>query len=201
MTNFSSDLTTHPSLLLRVRDAENHQAWSDFVAVYGPLVYSFCRRRGLQESDAADISQEVLARVAAAIGAFEYQREKGRFRGWLGTITFRELARFTKGSGTSQLSNRTDEPLPEIAAQAGSTTQWDDHFHASLLQVAMERIQADFEPANWQAFVGVWIELQSADMVANRLGITVDKVYVAKSRILKRLREVVLSLSEDAPLK
>lgn len=199
MTHFSSDLTTHPSLLLRVRDGSNQQAWSEFVAIYGPLIYSYCRKRRLQESDAADVLQEVLSRVANAIGTFEYQREKGRFRSWLGTITFRELARFTsKGKGAIDV--HATEDIHEVAGRNATNSDWDDHFHSTLLQVALERIQSDFDPINWQAFTGVWLDLQSADQVASRLGITVDKVYVAKSRVLKRLRAEVLELSEDIPL-
>ncbi len=199
MTRFvPTDLTTHPSLLVRVRDGTNHQAWSEFVAVYGPLIYSFCRKRGLQESDAADVSQEVLSRVAGAMAQFDYQPDKGRFRSWLGTITFRELSRLTGGRKTE--ASPSGEAMQVLATNNQVTSDWDDHFHASLLKVALERIQHDFDAVNWQAFKGVWLDLQSADKVAEDLGITVDKVYVAKSRILKRLRTEVLQLSEDAPL-
>jgi RNA polymerase sigma-70 factor (ECF subfamily) len=198
MTNFSNDLTTHPSLLLRVRDGADHQAWSEFIAIYGPLIYSFCRRRGLQESDAADVCQEVLSRVAGAMGSFEYQSEKGRFRGWLGTITFRELARWSK---SKRVPGTTDpDEVEGLEARAIATSDWDDHFHASLLQVALSRIEPYFEPVNWQAFTRVWLNSQPAPEVASQLGITVDKIYVAKSRILKRLRMEVLQMSEDAPL-
>lgn len=199
MTHFSSDLTTHPSLLLRVRDGSNHQAWSEFVAIYGPLIYSYCRKRRLQESDAADVLQEVLGRVAKTIGTFEYQREKGRFRSWLGTITFRELARFANRGKGAIAVHATDE-IDELAGQSATNSDWDDHFHSTLLQVALDRIENDFDPTNWRAFVGVWLNLESADQVASRLGLTVDKVYVAKSRVLKRLRAEVLQLSEDIPL-
>lgn len=200
MTNFSSDLTTHPSLLLRVRDASDHQAWSEFAKIYGPLIYSYCRRRGMQESDAADVSQEVLSRVAGAIGNFDYRRDKGSFRGWLGTITFRELARFAQGKNKHDRPIASSEAIDDAVSHQNAASDWDDHFHAALLQVALERIKNDFDPMNWQAFQGVWMELESADKVAVRLGISVDKVYVAKSRVLKRLRSEILTLSEDSPL-
>ena len=85
---------TRPSLLIAIRDAGNQTAWNEFVALYTPLVYGHCVRRGLQVADAADVAQEVLKAVAGAIGRFEYDRRKGSFRAWLLTVTRRKLANF-----------------------------------------------------------------------------------------------------------
>src|SRR5437868_10770601 len=82
---------THPSLLLRIRDSGDRQAWAEFVDVYGPLVYGFARRHGLQDADAADLTQEVLHAVAAAVGRLDYDPQRGSFRGWLFTAVRNRL--------------------------------------------------------------------------------------------------------------
>ncbi len=90
------DATTPPSLVIRLRDHADTKAWSEFVDVYSPLIYNYCRWRELQSSDAADVTQEVLLRVAKAIRSFEYDRTKGLFRDWLARIVLNEIRRLTK---------------------------------------------------------------------------------------------------------
>src|SRR5581483_7082886 len=79
MANDESRLTTHASLLLRLRDLHDAGAWELFVTTYGPLIYRYCRRQGLQEADTSDVTQEVLGQVSRSIATFEYQPERGRF--------------------------------------------------------------------------------------------------------------------------
>src|SRR5262245_59668697 len=78
---------TRASLLVQIRDGSNQAAWQEFVNLYGPVVYGFARKRGLQDADAADLMQDVLRSVSAAIGRLDYDRKQGTFRGWLFTIT------------------------------------------------------------------------------------------------------------------
>src|SRR5687768_13184788 len=85
---------TRPTLLLRVRDADDSAAWSQFIDIYTPLIFGFCRKRGLQDADAADLAQEVMRAVSRAIGKFEYQPEQGTFRSWLFTITRNKFNNF-----------------------------------------------------------------------------------------------------------
>jgi RNA polymerase sigma-70 factor (ECF subfamily) len=85
---------TRPSLLLRIRDANDSDSWADFATVYGPVIRGYCRRRGLQEADADDVSQEVLAQVARSIESFDYEPGRGRFRDWLGAVTRNKIVRF-----------------------------------------------------------------------------------------------------------
>src|SRR5437667_2293010 len=86
--------TTRPSLLGRLGDARDHAAWSEFVAIYAPLVYGFARKHGLQDADAADLTQDVLRAVAGAVGRLEYDPQRGSFRGWLFTIVRNQLRNF-----------------------------------------------------------------------------------------------------------
>src|SRR5438876_10704993 len=99
---------TRPSLLVRIKDLADAQAWESFVELYAPLVYAFARKRGLQEADASDLTQEVLRAVAAAAGRLEYDPSRGSFRGWLYTVTcnkFRDFIdshqRVCQGTGDS----------------------------------------------------------------------------------------------------
>src|SRR5579871_4356417 len=94
MSEAASALETRPSLLIRLRNPQDAEAWSLFVDLYGALVFRACRRRGLQDADATDVTQEVLIEVVHSIRTFVYQPERGRFRDWLWTIAQRRLARF-----------------------------------------------------------------------------------------------------------
>src|SRR5205085_11928311 len=85
---------TRPSLLVRIRDAGDRTAWLQFVDVYAPLVYRFARKRGLQDADAADLTQEVLQAVAGACRRLEYDPGRGTFRGWLFTVARNRLNNF-----------------------------------------------------------------------------------------------------------
>jgi RNA polymerase sigma-70 factor (ECF subfamily) len=199
MTGANDSETTRPSLLLRVRDPRDEESWRAFVDMYAPLIVRYARSRRLQEADAADVCQEVLAQVAKSIRGFEYQPERGRFRDWLGTVTRNRVNRFfTRVAGREQAIGEAlaDElPAPE------QDREWDDAFNTHVLQVALERVRPGFEPKTWEAFRLVWLAHQPAAAVAERLGMPVAGVYLAKSRVLARLRAEVLAIAEDFPLE
>src|ERR1051325_12255883 len=88
---------TRPTLLLKIRDAQDHQAWESFVIIYAPLIHGFCMKRGLQDADAADVAQEVLKAVALSIQRFEYEPARGKFRNWLLTVTRNNYNNFLCG--------------------------------------------------------------------------------------------------------
>ena len=96
---------TKPSLLLRIRDATDSASWNEFAEIYGPIIRSYCRRRGLQPTDADDVVQEILTRVARSIGTFEYEPGRGRFRDWLGTVTRNRITRFFEIEAPRRLSD------------------------------------------------------------------------------------------------
>ena len=197
MTFRSPELTTNPSLLIRLRDVQDRQAWATFAEVYGPLIFSYCRRRNLQASDASDVSQEVFSVLSKSLPTFEYQTERGRFRDWLGLITHRELIRFWKRNERVQrlLSSNGQSEVEAAQDIAG----WDSHFHSELLQHAMKRIQGAFERETWEIFERIWMQGEAAESVARSLNLKIGSVYVAKSRVLKSLRAEVLMLSDDWP--
>lgn len=192
---------TRPSLLLRMRDPRDADAWQIFVETYTPLVYAYCRRRGLQASDVADVTQEVMAQVLRSISDFSYQPERGRFRDWLGAVTRSKILRFVTGRvGAGRGGDGAVEELLRQVADPESDTLWTEGFEARVLEVAIERSRPDFEETTWTIFEHAWVRGRSAPEVARELGVPIDSVYVAKSRILKRLRAEVVSLAEDCPL-
>jgi RNA polymerase sigma-70 factor (ECF subfamily) len=195
MSADSSSPITQPSLLVRLRDAQDAEAWRTFVYTYAPLVHDTCRRRGLQEADADDVTQAVMAEVLRCMRAgFEYQPGRGRFRNWLGTVTFRQIAHLFRDHAPEGAG--TIEDLDRLAAPDST---WTEEFDDRVFQTALQRIQGDFEPATWRAFEQVWLENRPALETAGRLGVTIDVVYAAKSRVLKRLSQEILVLAEDLP--
>lgn len=188
---------TRPSLLIRLRDPADAESWLCFMQLYGPLIHQFARRRGLQEADAADIAQEVATQVVRSIRSFEYQPERGRFRDWLGTVVRHRVGRlFKRQAGRAAGGGDWLNDLPAVEQD----NEWSAEFNAHVLAAAMERAKPGFEESTWEAFRLAWMEQTPAAAVAERLGLSVAAVYLAKSRVLKRLREEVVALADDWPL-
>jgi RNA polymerase sigma-70 factor (ECF subfamily) len=190
---------TRPSLLLRIREPKDGEAWEEFAEIYGPLVRRFCVRRGLQETDAQDISQEVLLAVARAIPDFQYDPGRGTFRGWLFTVVRSKIsnlvsnrAREPQGSGRTSVH----EAL-EAKGDQGLETQWDEEHREWILSRSTEKVRGEFREATWQAFWRTAVLGEDAVEAARGLGMSVGAVYVARSRVLARIRGEVLRLTED----
>lgn len=190
--------STRESLLDRVRDLADEQAWATFVELYGPPLYRFCSRRGLQEADAADVAQSVLLTVSRAIRSFRYDPARGKFRSWLGTVAANEISRHTQRL-MAAIQGYGGEPPADLAPFEGrAMAEWEVEFNAHIFRSALERIRGDFSPEIWRAFAMVWLEDRSAPEVAQSLDRSPQWVYKAKFRVLRRLREEVLFLAGDA---
>jgi len=191
---------TRPSLLVRIKDHRDRQAWGQFVEIYAPLVYEMARRRGLQDSDAADLTQEVLRSVSGAVVRLDYDPRKGTFRGWLFTVTrnalntfFEAQQRVPRGSGDSGVQAW----LEEQPVQDDESTVWDQEYQRRLFAYAAEQVRASFEEATWQAFWQTSALGKPGKEVAVSLGMTVGAVYIAKSRVLGRIKEQVRQLLDE----
>jgi RNA polymerase sigma factor (sigma-70 family) len=193
---------TRPSLLLRVRSPENAAAWEQFVEIYTPLIFGFCRGRGLQEADAADVAQEVMRALSRSLGKFEYQPEEGTFRSWLFTITRNKFNNFLERrrhrreaeGGTTVRELIEAQPCPE------KDESWDREYHQRLFDWACGQIRGEFQEATWQAFWRTAVGEESGEEVAKALGLSVGAVYVAKSRVRTRLRECIATVTGDGSL-
>jgi len=196
----SSAPTTRLSLLLRIRDSADAASWQTFVDLYGPVVYRYCRGRGLQDADAAEVMQEVLLEVSRSARKLDYDPARGRFRSWLGAVAHSKLYRWSRQKRRAAVNGTTAdiEILNETMTRV-QVTAWTEAFHRHILQAALARIRPRFAEATWQAFERVWLENRPAAEVAEELGQSVDWLYVAKSRVLKQLRLEIRELAEDAP--
>jgi RNA polymerase sigma-70 factor (ECF subfamily) len=195
-----NDQITRQSLLLRLRDARNAEAWEQFVEVYTPLIYGFCRQRGLQDADAADVSQEVMRAVANAIGRFECDRGRGRFRNWLLTVTRSKLNTFLarRQRQPRESGSTTIQQLLEAKPSPEDESSWDTAYHRRLFEVAAEQVRAEVQESTWQAFWKTACEEQDGQTVARQLGLSVGAVYIARSRVLARLKDRIRAIDGEA---
>ena len=188
---------TSLSLLRRVRHFET-DAWSRLSALYGPLVYGWCRRAGLQSSDAADAVQEVFRSVFQGIAQFrgsDGSQNGGSFRGWLWTVTRNQVRlSFRKNENTPQAIGGTDVQM-RLAQKPDSVPSLDDSepdaelTERRLLHRALDLVRADFNDSTWTAFTRVTLQGHAISEVAADLGLTENAVRQAKFRVLRRLRE------------
>jgi RNA polymerase sigma-70 factor (ECF subfamily) len=194
---------TRVTLLARIRDGRDADAWREFVQLYGPVVYRFARNRGLQDADAADLMQDVLRSVARNAHRMEYDPKRGTFRGWLYTVTRNKIYNFLsaqrnrpRGTGDTDAHERLDA-TPARDDGAGPDAEWEKEYQRRLSARAMEKVKDEFQPATWQAFWQTAVEGKAAAEVGLVLKMSPGAVYVAKSRVLARLREEVRKLMED----
>jgi RNA polymerase sigma factor (sigma-70 family) len=187
---------TRASLLLRLRDPNDNDAWGQFVEIYGPLIYHYARKQGLQDADAVDLSQDVLAAVFRSAGRLEYDPKRGAFRSWLFTIVRRKLSNWRRaqkkgpggggGSGAQRILEEQYEPQP---AQADWDSEWDERLYAW----ACAQVRCQVAEATWQAFWRTAVDGRPGKQVALELGMNVAAVYNARSRVTACLKELVQS--------
>jgi RNA polymerase sigma-70 factor (ECF subfamily) len=185
--------TTSSSLLQRVKQHEA-EAWDRLVHVYSPLIYDWCRQQGLQPVDAADVSQEVFRAVMRTIERFRRERPSDSFRGWLWTVTRNKIRDSLRAKasgeqatgGTTMMRRMQDLPDAEPVPSSGPS---DSEITNDPFRRAVESLRAEFEDRTWQAFWRVAVDQQPTADVAEELGISVNAVRKAKSRVLRRMRE------------
>jgi RNA polymerase sigma-70 factor (ECF subfamily) len=181
--------------LVRVRDPRDEAAWLEFVEIYGPLIYRFARRSGLQDADADDVTQDVLRTTVRTMPAFEYDPRRGRFRSWLKTLTMNQVRdHLARGKNREQGSGDTGthQWLKEQSDESESDEEfWEREYRDRLFQWAAERVRVQFREATWRAFEETTLAGRPAEEVAKALGISVGAVYIAKSRVLARLKEEI----------
>jgi RNA polymerase sigma factor (sigma-70 family) len=172
------------------------------VHIYAPVVFGFARKRGLQEADAADLTQEVLRTVAGSAGRLDYDPRRGAFRSWLYTIArnrihdfFAARRRETPASGDSAVQVVLEQqPAPD---PDDDSALWREEYEQGLFHVAAQKVRGDFEESTWQAFWQVAVEAKPAADVADTLGLTLGAVYIAKSRVLARLKKQIGELQAE----
>ncbi len=192
---------TRPTLLMQLRDPDEKTSWSRFVDLYAPLICTFLRKRGVQDADAADLTQEVMMSVAQAIRSFEYDPQRGGFRHWLLTIVHNHLRNFwrknesaARGTGGTHAHQVLMEQ-PETTN--GQTADWDQAYERQLFQFAADQVREHFQESTWLAFWRTAVEGKSAKEVSEDLGLSVAAVYMAKRRVVGRIKEQIAFLEGE----
>lgn len=177
---------TPASLLERLRDPGAEAAWQRFVELYTPLLFSWARRVGLQESDAADLVQDVLALLLKKLPEFQYDPKKG-FRSWLRTVTlnrWREIQRRQRRA-PAIIAGSTLEHVPD---PDGDEPFWEQEYRQHLARRLLEVMRTDFELATWQACWECVVNGRTAVDVGKEFHLSAGAVRAAKFRVLCRLR-------------
>lgn len=194
MTQFPE---TRESLLVQVKDPENRAAWDQFVDIYHPVIYRTALARGLQDADAQDLAQQVLISVASAIGDWEKSDKSTRFRHWLRRVTRNAIINaLTRGPKDQATGNSSVQRLLTETPQREQATEQliQLEYRRELYLRAAHIVRADVSEETWKAFELTAFGGRSKSEAAKELGKPVGLIYAARSRVMKRLRDVVTGL-------
>jgi RNA polymerase sigma-70 factor (ECF subfamily) len=193
---------TRASLLVRLPQAADAAAWDEFAQLYAPVVWRLARRRGLQPADADDLVQEVLAAVARSVAGWLDDDGRGRFRAWLLTIARNTTINFLTrakhrplASGDSAAAHLLSQ-LPQPSAD-GAAELVDLEVRRELFRRAADQVQDEVAPTTWQAFWQTAVAGRPIAEVARNLDMSAGSIYIARSRVMVRLRAAAERISGD----
>jgi RNA polymerase sigma-70 factor (ECF subfamily) len=193
--------STRASLLLRLRDSQDHEAWIEFVSLYEPVAYRLLRRNGLQDADAREVMQELLLAVSRSIDRWDPAKERGSFRGWLRRVArnlvinwLKHRARRVNATGGPDMQMLL-EMLP--AVDGPESVEFDHELRRALFQKAADQVRSEVQPSSWNAFWETGILGMSTTEAAQKLRMTVGAIRVAKCRVLARLQAAVTGMEKE----
>ncbi len=182
---------TNDSLLVRIRDPQDRDAWLEFMSIYRPLIYRIGRRRGLQHADAQNLVQEVLQKVGHQIPHWQTGQPTGSFRRWLATVArnssidaMRRVRPDAARGGSS-----VQQHLHEVAHNNDSNQEFQRELEREAFRWAARRIRDEFTDSTWTAFWSTMVDGKASADVAKQLGKTVGAIYTARSRVMQRLKD------------
>jgi RNA polymerase sigma-70 factor (ECF subfamily) len=191
---------TRETLLARLEDQSDRDAWDQFSALYAPVIYRLARGRGMQDADAQDLTQHVLITVARAIPRWQSNGEGTRFRRWLRRVTknatINALTRKPRdlAAGGSSRINRLREH-PEQDSEASEAIDWESR--REVYRLASLKLRREIQSETWEIFARTVVDGESVQAVSIATGKSVGSIYVAKCRVLNRLRELARELEDD----
>jgi RNA polymerase sigma-70 factor (ECF subfamily) len=177
---------TRSSLIRRVKDHADADAWREFVALYEPVLLRYARGLHLQEADARDVVQEVFAALLKALPGFELDRSRGRFRTWLWQVTCNTAADWMR---RRRRQGAAEERWRELREDEPEPADWAEEHFRRVLEHALQRVREETQPRTWDCFEQHVLRSRRSADVAAELGMTANAVYVNASRVLARLRE------------
>ena len=186
---------TRASLILRLPDAADVAAWDELVAIYGPLVFRLAVRQGLQPADADDLAQEVFAAIARSVSQWLDRPDRGSFRAWLLRIARNTAVNFLTRRCHRPLATGGDEAAEMLAevplAESDLSSDFDLEYRREVFAWAAGQVRGSVADSTWQAFWLTHVEGLAIGDAAGQLGVSVGSVYVARSRVMNRLQELV----------
>ena len=196
----SNALTTRASLLLRLGDPQDHEAWTEFVSLYEPIIYRLMRQHGLQDADARDVMQELLLVVSRNIDRWQPRHEHGSFRGWLRRVIRNLVIHWLKRRGRDVVPKGDCDlqSLIDLTPSPGDpdSIEFDLEVHRELFQRASQQVREEVRDTTWNAFWETVVLGKTPADTASKLGMSVSAVRVAKCRVLARVRAVVAAREE-----
>ena len=186
---------TSASLLDRLGDRADAEAWGRLVELYTPLIRGWLRRQGLPEADVDDLAQDVLGIVVRELPEFRHNHRVGAFRAWLRVITTNCLRQAWRARKHRPAWGELGSVLDQLEDPASTQSRlWDREHDRHVLDRLLAALEPDFRPATWAAFRRVALEGAEPELAAAELGLTVNAVLIAKSRVLQRLRQLSAGL-------
>lgn len=193
---------TRSSLLARVRNPRDSEAWEEFLSIYEPLIYRVARRKGLQDADAREVTQDVLVTLADVIPSWKPTSGRGSLRRWLFQVARNQSINLLKaksrqacGTGDSKVRY-----VLENHSQPDDAQLFIEEYRRQLFRHASVKIRNEFSNKTWLAFLRTSIDGHSVSEVAQGLDMSIGAVYTARSRVLARLKKVVEELDQQDAL-
>lgn len=185
---------TSISLLDLLKQENNQNAWRQMLDIYQPLIGKWLGRLGAPENEVHDLSQSILVVVVRKLPQFQHQGNQGAFRSWLKNITRNCLLEYWRSQKLQPIATGKtsfQESLNQLADDSSELSQlWNQEYDRQVLASLLQQIQNEFQPSTWEAFRLVTIDGVPAKSVAEQLDMTVNSVFIAKSRVMSRLRVV-----------
>lgn len=191
---------TSLSLLERVRDAGDGDAWSQLVAIYKPMLKGWLRQRGMQEAEADDMTQDVMCVLLRKLPSFRHSGRTGAFRHWLRSVlTNRLREHFRESKAEPSVQAAFMEDVGELEDDASRLTdQWNLEHDRHVVSRLLDHVRPRFHEQTWQAFHMQMFDRTAPAEVADRLSMTLGAVYMARNRVLRTLREAATGLVDSA---
>jgi len=187
--------TTHGSLLLRVRDPRDEEGWRTFYDIYAPLILRYAQARGLRPADAEEVLQECMTALARNMRNFEYTPEKGKFKGWLRSMVHHQVVNLHRKRRDRQVGEEQLAILPDTDPSVSAV--WDTTWRMQRLSYCLEQVRSEVAPKTYEAFSRYVLDEWTVARVTEELGVSANDIYLAKSRITRRLKDKMLELLGD----
>jgi RNA polymerase sigma-70 factor (ECF subfamily) len=191
---------TNTFLLEGLQNPDNQVVWQEFVDRYRPLLVKYARRLGLKEADAQDASQQTLIAFCTAYQQGKYDREKGRLRIWLFGIARNQVMNMHRRDKRKEVQVAEDSDQTNFFARQGNENEleqiWEEEWRDAVLRQCLEEVRKEVDPKTIEAFELFAWKGTPAQEVAEKLGMTANAVFIAKHRVMKRIKELLPQMEE-----